>query len=232
MNIDNWITAVRAIQNASRLVVFTGAGISVESGIPTFRDAEGFWQRFPPEKYATWSGLAQTALSNPRSVADFLLNVIEPIALAEANAGHHAVVELQNRIRTTIVTQNIDGLHQAAGATDVWEIHGSLLEVVDTSSGQLVKRFERKELIEISATLRKFVENKSSLISFVWELQKQYPFSVMSRNRPNLVLFGDDMAEPAWTKSCQAVDECDVLLTVGTSGLVYPAASLPERAAT
>src|SRR5262249_50413141 len=115
MNTDNLITATLALRKAKRVVVFTGAGISAESGIPTFRDSDGFWQRFPPERFASWSGLLQTALTNPRSVAEFVLNVIEPIAAAQPNAGHQAVAELARRVQTTVVTQNIDALHQASG---------------------------------------------------------------------------------------------------------------------
>src|SRR5215469_11640115 len=135
MDTDSWIAAVLALRKARRVVVFSGAGISADSGIPTFRDADGFWQRFPPERFATWGGLLDTALTEPRSVAEFVLNVVEPIAKAETNAGHLAVAQLDRRVETTVVTQNIDGLHQAAGSQDVLEIHGSLLEVVDASSG-------------------------------------------------------------------------------------------------
>lgn len=101
MNTDHWITAVLALRKAKHAVVFTGAGISAESGIPTFRDSDGFWQRFPPERFATWKGLLQTAISNPRSVAEFVLNVVEPIATATANAGHQAVADLQQRVKTS-----------------------------------------------------------------------------------------------------------------------------------
>jgi NAD-dependent deacetylase len=230
MNIDNWITAVLALRKAKRAVVFTGAGISAESSIPTFRDADGFWQRFPPEKFATWGGLVQTAVSNPSAVAEFVLNVVQPIAVALPNAGHEAVAEFERHVRTTVVTQNIDGLHQAAGSTEVLEVHGSLLEVVDSSKGHIVHRFTREELANISSVLDQFVAGKSSLLSLGLELRRHYPLDWLGRHRPNLVLFGDTLAEPAWTKACQAIDECDVLLSVGTSGAVYPAAMLPHRA--
>ena len=86
MNSDNLITAVLALRKARRVVVYTGAGVSAESGIPTFRDADGFWQRFPPEQFAQWSGLFSMVLSEPRRVAEFILNVVEPIALAICGA--------------------------------------------------------------------------------------------------------------------------------------------------
>lgn len=205
--------------------------MSAESGIPTFRDSDGFWQRFPPEQFASWRGLLQTALTDPHSVAEFVLNVVEPIAQAEANAGHLAVAQLDHRAKTTVVTQNIDGLHQSAGSKDVLEIHGSLLEVVDVSTGMLIQRFNRDDLLRIAETLRKYASKESSLFSFFRQLRRSYPLDWRGRHRPNLVLFGDAMAEPAWSKACQAVNECDVFLSVGTSGAVYPAAMLPNDAA-
>jgi NAD-dependent deacetylase len=231
MDTDNWITAVLALRKAKHVVVFSGAGISAESGIPTFRDDGGFWQRFPPEQFATWSGLLKTALASPHLVAEFVLNVVEPIARAEANPGHQAVAALERKVKTTVVTQNVDGLHQSAGSTEVFEIHGSLLEVIDSSTGEVVQRFDRSQLTQIAETLRKYSTRQGSLLSFLGEFRQLYPFDWLGRHRPNLVLFGDAMAEPAWTKACEAADHCDLLLAVGTSGEVYPAAMLPEHAA-
>lgn len=227
MNTDHWITAVLALRKARRMVVFTGAGISAESGIPTFRDADGFWQRFPPEEFATWRGLLQTAVTRPRSVADFVLNVVEPIANAQANAGHRAVAQLADRVPSVVVTQNIDGLHQSAGSHDVLEIHGSILEVVDTATGKLVRCFERDDLVRIAEIFRGYASGESSLFTFFRRLRACYPLDWRGRHRPNLVLFGDALAEPAWTMAREAVSECDLLLSVGTSGAVYPAALLP-----
>jgi NAD-dependent deacetylase len=231
MNTDNWIATVLALRKARNVVVFTGAGISAESGIPTFRDADGFWQRFPPEQFATWTGLLRTALTRPQLVAEFVLNVVDPIAKAAPNAAHRAAAELEKHVKTSVVTQNIDGLHQSAGSTDVHEIHGSLLEVFDTSTGQVIRRLERKDLAQIAETLRQFATHQSSLFSFLRQLRQEYPFDRLGRHRPNLVLFGDAMAEPAWTEACRVVEQCDVLLSVGTSGAVYPAAMLPDWAA-
>jgi NAD-dependent deacetylase len=231
MDTDHRITAVLSLRNAQRVVVFTGAGVSAESSIPTFRDDDGFWQRFPPETFATWDGLLRTALTRPRLVAEFVLNVVEPIAVAEFNPAHAAIAQLGRHVPTTVVTQNIDGLHQAAGSVDVQEIHGSLLEVVDAASGRIVHRFERDELAAIADSLKRYVAGEQSVLSLLAKLRRQYPLDWRGRHRPHLVLFGDALAEPAWTNACRAVDACDVLLSVGTSGVVYPAAMLPARAA-
>src|SRR5262245_13435638 len=115
--------AVAALRSARRVVVFTGAGVSAESGIPTFRDAEGLWERFPPEQFASIRGLVRTALTRPARFADFLYAVLEPVALAKPSPAHLAVAELDKRVPTVVVTQNIDGLHQEAGSSTVHEIH-------------------------------------------------------------------------------------------------------------
>ena len=230
MNTDHWITAVLALRKARRVVVFTGAGVSAESGIPTFRDADGFWHRFPPEQFARWNGLTRMLLTNRRRVAEFVLNVVEPIADAEPNRAHRGIAEIERRIPTTVVTQNIDGLHQAAGSKNVCEIHGSLLEIIDVATGSVVHRLRRDDLATISRSLRDYVERRTSLLKLISALRRSYPFDWRGRNRPNLVLFGDALAEPAWTNATNAVGECDLLLAIGTSGSVFPAALLPARA--
>src|SRR5687768_10595357 len=118
------------LREAQRIVVFTGAGISDESGIPTFRDADGLWQEFPPNQFATWPGLLRVAAREPRRLARFLRAVIEPIAVANANAAHRAIEKLEHYKHVTVITQNIDGLHQDAGNTIVHEVHGSILETI------------------------------------------------------------------------------------------------------
>ena len=230
MDTDHWITAVLALRKAKRVVVFTGAGVTAESGIPTFRDANGFWQRFPHEQFAQWGGLKRMLLTNRRRVVEFALNVVEPIADAIPNAAHRAIVEIERRLPTTVVTQNIDGLHQSAGSKDVCEIHGSLLEIVDIGTGQVVHRLQRIDLSLIAQSLRNYVDGRTSLFTLISALRCQYPFDWRGRNRPNLVLFGDALAEPAWTNANRAITDCDLILCVGTSLAVYPAALLPDIA--
>ena len=118
---DDWL------RRAGKVVVFTGAGASAESGVPTFRDDAGFWQEFAPEEFAHWKGLLATALVRPRRLAEFVYAVLGPIAAAEPNAGHRAIASLEKHANVTVVTQNIDGLHQEAGSRRVLEVHGSLL---------------------------------------------------------------------------------------------------------
>ena len=230
MDTDHWITAVLALRKAKRVVIFTGAGVSAESGIPTFRDADGFWHRFPPEQFAQWSGLRRMLLTDRRRVAEFVLNVIEPIANAEPNRAHRAIVEIERHVPTTVVTQNFDGLHQSAGSETVYEIHGSLLEVIDVATGEVVHHIQRQDLKVIAKSLHDYVQRRSSLFKLMTALRRYYPFDWRGRNRPNLVLFGDSLAEPAWSNAPDAVLNCDLLLSVGTSLSVYPAAHLPAQA--
>lgn len=110
---------------------FTGAGVSAESGVPTFRDAEGLWSRFPPEQFAHWPSLENLIRKDPLRVAAFVVELLRPNVAAHPNPGHDAIAALERRDKSVVVvTQNIDGLHQRAGSTRVIEIHGSLLETV------------------------------------------------------------------------------------------------------
>jgi len=230
MSVDDWITAVLALRKAKRVVVFSGAGISAESGIPTFRDADGFWDQFPPEEFATWDGLIGKLISEPRQVARFAWHVIDPIARAEPNPAHRAAAVMEQHTNVSVITQNIDGLHHEAGSTNVWELHGSLLEVINAPERKIVKRFSREDLLAIADAIRGYVQKEQSLVSLIMQLRRHYPFDFRGRHRPNVVLFGDDLAEPAWTFSCREVENCDVLISIGTSGSVFPAAFLPGRA--
>ena len=231
MNGHNWSTAVSALKKSNKVLVFSGAGISAESGIPTFRDSDGFWQKFPPEVFANWRGLLTTVQRDPRSVVEFVYHLVEPIARAQPNAGHKAISKLEDFVETDVVTQNVDGLHQLAGTSTVLEIHGSLLEVVDTVTGDIARRFERDELTEIAQAMKEFLSNQTSLESLFSDFMRRYPLDWMGKHRPNLVLFGDSLAHSVWDNALQLACECDVLISVGTSGAVFPAASLPKRAA-
>lgn len=226
----NWSAAVQMLKDAHRVVAFTGAGISAESGLATFRDAGGFWNEFPPEQFANWRGLMETALLEPKRLADFLLAVLEPMAHARPNAAHQALAELERSKAVTVVTQNIDGLHQDAGSTKVLEVHGSLFELVPMLSREPLGRLTRQDLAEIVQEIRAAREATWTAPRLWRALQPLFGVQVTGTRRPNIVLFGDAMAEPAWSNALAAARECDVLLCVGTSQSVYPAASLLDEA--
>ena len=217
------------MRNSREIVVFTGAGISAESGIPTFRDDDGFWNKFPPEHFATWRGLLQTALRKPRDFAEFVHAVIAPIAFAAPNAAHVAIAEAEKHSRITVVTQNIDNLHQDAGSTVVHAIHGSFFEVV-TRSGRFRCMLSRRDLRKIALTLEKSTRGILKLPRILLAMRRLIGMSFQGLYHPNLIMFGDKMAEPAWSKALQAVRKCDCLLQIGCSSMVQPAASLPLEA--
>lgn len=226
---DELSRAAGWLRRAGQVVVFTGAGVSAESGIATFRDEDGLWSQFPPEQFGNWGGLLRTALWRPRRLARFLIAVLEPLAAAEPNAGHRALSELEKHARVTVVTQNIDGLHRAAGSTVVHEIHGSLFEVV-TWRGRFVGLLSRREMLEMVELLRRLVQGRFVLPRIVWTIRPLLGLGRRGLHRPSVVLFGQAMAEPAWTKALEAARACDCLISVGTSGTVWPAAMLPHEA--
>ena len=221
--------AAEILRSASHVVAFTGAGMSAESGIPTFRDDDGFWQRFPVESFATWRGIAGTALRRPRALAEFAFEVIQPIANAAANPGHRAIEQLEHHTKVTVITQNIDGLHQQAGNTIVHQVHGSLFEVV-TTRGRFRYLLSRDQLQRIAGRVGKCRRGPLALARLMWALRPWLGLGLRGAHRPRLVLFGDAMAEPDWSLATQAVADCDCLLQVGCSGMVMPAAMLPVQA--
>jgi NAD-dependent deacetylase len=221
--------AARWLRAAREVVVFTGAGVSAESGIPTFRDDEGFWQHFPVEEFATWKGLVDTALHRPRRLAEFLHAVIQPIAVARPNAGHRAIAQLEQHVGVTVVTQNIDHLHQEAGSTIVHEVHGSLFEVV-TRRGRFVRLLSRQDLVRIAEALDRAQQGRLVLPRVLRAIRPLAGLGLGGLHLPRVVLFGDALAEPAWTHALEAARRCDCLIQVGTSGMVLPAAMIPLEA--
>lgn len=221
--------AAELLRGSEKVVVFTGAGASAESGIPTFRDDDGFWREFPVDEFATWQGLVRTAILRPRRVAEFAYAVLHPIASAKPNAGHVAIADLERHVPVVVVTQNIDGLHGKAGNTIVHEIHGSLFEVV-TLRGRFVMLLSRRRLLRMSAALDEARRGWLCLPRTLLAIRPWLGLGLRGLHRPKLVLFGDAMAEPAWSQSLDAVRNCDCLIQVGCSGVVWPAAQLPQTA--
>jgi NAD-dependent deacetylase len=219
--------AASILGRARKVCVFTGAGVSAESGIPTFRDDSGLWLEFPPERFAHWKGLIKEAWQRPELVARFLLGVCEPIARAVPNAAHHAIAQLSNHITTTVVTQNIDQLHQDAGSLRVREVHGSLFKLVNRQ-GQFVRRLQRADLQRMVAMLHEQLQTKVTLFKLLAAFRTFFGIGLKGLVRPNIVLFNDAMAEPDWSQACEDAQWCEVMLVVGTSGQVLPAAMLPH----
>lgn len=196
--------AARILAGAHRVVVSSGAGMSRESGIPTFRDAmEGLWASFDPQELATEAGFR----ADPRRVWSWYAWRRERISEARPNPGHHALVRLQELVpRLTVVTQNIDGLHAEAGSADVVELHGSI---------RRVKCLDRGHAYE--GPLPPYAED-----------QDPPPCPVCgSPLRPDVVWFGEMLPEAATERAWSLAERCDAMLLIGTSGTVWPAAELP-----
>lgn len=194
-----------ALRQAKRVAVLTGAGISAESKIPTFRDAmTGLWASFSPEELATPQAFAR----NPRMVWDWYAFRREMCAKALPNPGHLALAELETRFNEfTLTTQNVDGLHQRAGNRRVLELHGSIARVKCADTGRLLEG-------DVPAC-----DNPPP----------RHP-QTGGLLRPDVVWFGEALPEAAFMESARAARNADVYFTIGTSALVYPAAALPIEA--
>ncbi|MFC7549433.1 NAD-dependent deacylase [Plantactinospora sp. GCM10030261] len=220
MNEDPSHQAARLLGDASRIVVFTGAGISAESGVPTFRDdLTGMWARFDAHRLAT----PEAFHADPDLVWGWYEWRRHRVRQAEPNPGHVAVAAIETRVPgTSVVTQNVDDLHERAGTRSVVQLHGSLfaprcvgpaahpVRVEEPPAGAITDAPDRAEGRRIPPPR---CADCGSLV------------------RPGVVWFGEPLPEAAMTAAADAAATCDVLLTVGTSGVVYPAAEIPRIAA-
>ncbi|MFW0796466.1 NAD-dependent deacylase [Gordonia sp. CPCC 205515] len=203
--------AVAAVRDAEWVTVFTGAGMSAESGISTFRDADtGLWERFDPADLATPQAWAR----DPALVWGWYQWRARLVRDAEPNAGHHALADLASDRTVGVVTQNVDDLHERAGSHVVSHLHGSLFAPRCSNCGTPYHG--------VDADPDRAVE----------ELRVEPPACpvCLSPVRPGVVWFGEALPEREWTRAESAVAGSDLMIVVGTSGIVYPAAALPERA--
>ncbi|HEY0016436.1 MAG TPA: NAD-dependent deacylase [Longimicrobium sp.] len=198
--------AARMLAGAHRVVVSSGAGMSKESGIPTFRDAmEGLWSSFDPQELATVAGFRAA----PRRVWSWYAWRRERVGDARPNPGHLALVDLQAHVpRLTVVTQNVDGLHTEAGSADVVELHGNIRRVKCLDRGH-----------PYDGPLPPYARGDE---------QDPPPCPLCgSPLRPDVVWFGEMLPRDAVERAWSLAERCDVLLIIGTSGTVWPAAELP-----
>nr|MBN1228348.1 NAD-dependent deacylase [Anaerolineae bacterium] len=199
--------AAAVVSKAQVLVVSTGAGISKESGIPTFREAQtGLWSRYDPEQLAT----PQAFLRNRDLVWSWYMYRLDLVRQAQPNPGHLALVRLEDLVpQMVILTQNVDGLHVRAGSTDVVELHGN------------ISRFKCFAACRGKPTL---VDLDPA--SYSKEIAPPCPYC-NSYLRPDVVWFTENLPTAALSRAFRVAEHCDVMMVVGTSGIVQPAASLP-----
>ncbi|MEM8532370.1 MAG: NAD-dependent deacylase [Chloroflexota bacterium] len=195
---------IDALRNAQHVAVLTGAGISAESGIPTFRDAQtGLWAQYRPEELAT----PEAFMRNPRLVWEWYAWRRELVSRAAPNPGHFALATLQQHVpQVTVITQNVDGFHQQAGSQTVIELHGNITRTKCFDDNTIVDQWPETD-----------------------EVPPQCP-SCDGLLRPDVVWFGESLPVEALTTAYSATTSCDLFFSIGTSALVHPAASLPYEA--
>jgi NAD-dependent deacetylase len=194
---------ISALRSSSQTVVLTGSGISAESGVPTFREAQtGLWERFDPQELATPEAFDR----DPGLVWDWYAWRRKLVAQAAPNRGHVALAEMQDLDGSfTLVTQNVDGLHQRAGSREVIELHGNIGRTRCSVEGYEVGKYNESGSPPVCP-------------------------SCGAPLRPDVVWFGEMLPPVALDAASEAVRGADLFFSVGTSSLVYPAAALPYEA--
>lgn len=199
--------AAELISKAKHAVVFTGAGVSAESGIPTFRGENGLWKRYNPEEVASIEGFRK----NPRAFWEFARELLIKRS-AKPNPAHYAIAELEKMgIVKAVITQNVDMLHQRAGSTRVLELHGSMeyVDCLDCGTtytwSDLIKTVEKGETPICKNCNSKYL-------------------------KPRVVFFGEPLPQETLTEAMEESRQADVFIVVGSSLVVYPAARLPYLA--
>lgn len=194
----------RRIIAARKVVALCGAGMSVESGIASFRGRGGLWEKYDPEEY----GHISTLRNQPEKAWIMLREMSREIMRAKPNAGHVALAELERMgLLSSIITQNVDGLHHVAGNTKVIEFHGNLQSVVCMQCGDT----RPSSSINIDDSPPRCAKCNGAY-------------------KPDAVFFGEAIPSEALNRSHRESNTCDLMLVVGTSALVYPAATMPEIA--
>ena len=216
------------LKRARKVAVLTGAGISAESGIPTFRGKDGLWNRFDPSQLATYEAF----LKDPKLVWKWYLWRMHLIANARPNPGHYAVAKMEELFPDfLLITQNVDGLHREAGSRKLVELHGNIFR------GKC--RFCGKEYSEEEFSRLWPLAGRDFLSSISEEELKGRVFDEIDRGNlprclncgeivgPGVVWFGESLPEDALSRAFSFASSCDVLFSVGTSAVVQPAASIP-----
>ena len=204
---DPFAPLVERLQSAARVTLLTGAGVSVASGIPTFRGTNGLWRRHRPESLATPEAFAK----DPKLVWEWYVWRRRKVAACKPNLAHEVIAAWSRRYPAfSLITQNVDGLHELAGTTNVLRMHGSLWEMScwDQCAGSPGRWEDRRT--ELDA------------------LPPRCPHC-LGLLRPGVVWFGESL-DPDVLRQCDAALDCDIFMTIGTSSVVYPAASLAPEA--
>jgi NAD-dependent deacetylase len=195
---------ISALENADRVLVLTGAGMSAESGVPTFRDAQsGLWAKYRPEDLAT----PEAFRDDPQLVWDWYAERRKNVQQVDPHAGHYALVKMEQYFEEfALVTQNVDSLHQKAGSREVIELHGNIMLSICSETGKKIE----------DGWIKSKPGNPPAS-----------PHHPRGLARPGVVWFGETLPEGAMSLAMEKAAACDVCFSIGTSTLVQPAASLP-----
>jgi len=193
---------IKRLFTAKKIVFFTGAGISAESGIATFRGSDGIWNKMKPEELASFSAF----MKNPNLVWEWYQHRRDIIHKVEPNKGHYTIAEFEEFFDVTVVTQNVDNLHKRAGSSKIYELHGNIERnfCIECNAYVTEKQFEGIEVPKC--------ENCGGMI------------------RPDVVWFGESLPQDQFSGGEMAAEWSDICFVVGTSAVVYPAAYIPQSA--
>lgn len=203
MSLTELHEAQSRLASAQAITILTGAGISADSGVPTFRGADGLWRNFRAEELATPEAFER----DPRLVWEWYSWRRELIATKQPNDAHRAIAALESRVNHFwLITQNVDGLHRAAGSTKLSELHGNIWMVRCTACGAVT-------------------ENNQAPLPLLPHCRQ-----CGGLLRPHIVWFGESLHEEDLARCANQLQACEVLLVIGTSGVVYPAAGFASIA--
>ncbi len=186
------------IKDIKKIVFVTGAGISQESGVPTFRGKDGLWRNYDVMKLATIDAFYE----NPKLVWEWYNERRMNVFAVQPNLGHKAIAELEKYASVVVLTQNIDGLHQKAGSSEVLELHGSI--------------------VKIKCSVCDYKDQMTAEFSKIPPLCK-----CGNILRPDVVWFGESLPQDVWQKAMIVASQCDLMIIAGTSLVVSPANTLP-----
>jgi NAD-dependent deacetylase len=204
--VESYEYVARVIREKGNVVAFTGAGISVDSGIPAFRGGQGLWEKYDPMEYAQIDAF----LRHPEMVWTMLREMGDVILRANPSPAHNALGALERAgFLNAVITQNVDGLHQMAGNTDVIEYHGN----------------HRQLKCRTCSVTRPFTEDSMQVLPYPTCEKCGDPL------KPDVVFFGEEIPLKAMLRANEATRRCKVMVIIGTSGVVYPAADIPFMAA-
>lgn len=202
---NNLIKAAEIIKKSKSMIALTGAGISVESGIPDFRSAGGLWDKYDPAIYAS----IYSFKSMPEKVWDMIFDMIEITENAKPNKAHYALAELENmKILKAVITQNIDNLHQESGSRNVIEYHGNAKQLICLTCSSEYSASE----FDIAGRRIPHCDSCGKIL------------------KPSVIFFGENIPQHALRESQKFAENADVVLVVGTSAVVYPAIGIPKTA--